>query len=237
MTTYFISDLHLHATSKVQAKLLHDFLNTRGSKADAIYILGDLFALWLGDDLEEPYIQALIAQLKKLSQHKIPLYFMPGNRDFLVGKKFCQASGCDLLADPYLINLYGEKVLLTHGDKLCTADKKYQIFRSIVQNPLLKKLFLSLPKTARQKLGFWIKHKTNHTALPQNHNVYDVVPATVNKWFSNFAVNTMIHGHTHKPAIHLQQGHTRIVLGEWNQSTAQILMITPGSKKLIDLHV
>jgi|JI9StandDraft_2_1071091.scaffolds.fasta_scaffold00703_5 UDP-2,3-diacylglucosamine hydrolase len=237
MATYFISDLHLHANSKLQMELLCDLLNTRASNADAIYILGDLFALWLGDDLEESYSQDLITQLKKLAQRGIPLYFMPGNRDFLVGKKFCHASGCTLLPDPHVIDLYGEKVLLTHGDKLCTADKNYQRFRKIVQNPLLKKFFLAIPRALRRNFGIWIKNKVQQTPKRYDPNAYDVELTTVAAWFKNFAVKTMIHGHTHRPVINKDvDGTTRIVLGDWNQSNAQILVVTPDQKILLDLH-
>ncbi len=237
MATYFISDLHLHATSKKQMGLLCDFLNDLGSNADAIYILGDLFALWLGDDLEEPYSQDLILQLQKLAQRKIPLYFMPGNRDFLVGENFCHASGCALLPDPHVIDLYGERVLLTHGDKLCTADKNYQFFRKIVQHPLLKRIFLALPIAPRKKLGMWIKNKVQQAPKQHNPSAYDVELITVANWFKHFAVKTMIHGHTHRPAVNTSlEGTTRIVLGDWNQNSAQILMVTSNQKTLLDLY-
>lgn len=124
--TYFISDIHLHANSKEQATMLHNFLTTHALNADAIYILGDLFAIWLGDDIREPYSEELISALRDLVQANVPVYFMHGNRDFLVGRKFCQASGCKLLKDPCKINLYGQEILLTHGDQLCTLDVRYQ---------------------------------------------------------------------------------------------------------------
>src|SRR5581483_11694594 len=117
MTTYFISDIHLNAATKAQETMLMNFLRTYGPQADAIYILVDLFAIWLGDHLNEPYSLTLIATLRELSDQGVPLYFMHGNRDFLVGQKFCTISGCTLLPDPCKINLYGQEVLLTHGDQ------------------------------------------------------------------------------------------------------------------------
>lgn len=221
MTTYFISDIHLHAESKAQAKLLLEFLQTRGKTADAIYILGDLFAIWLGDDLDEPYSVALVNALQELAAQKVPLYFMRGNRDFLVGKRFCQASGCKLLKDPCKIDLYGQTVLLTHGDQLCTLDMSYQKFRRIVQNPILKNIFLLLPLKTRKKLGAWIKSKSHR---PKDPVTYDVAQSSVNAWFKQHNVQTMIHGHTHMPAIHNIDATQRFVLGDWTTHSAKILV-------------
>lgn len=233
MTTYFISDIHLHAHSTTQSNLLLDFLRSKGPTADAIYILGDLFAIWLGDDLQPTYSQNLIMILQELTTHKIPVYFMRGNRDFLVGKQFCQASGCTLLNDPCKINLYGKDVLLTHGDLLCTLDHKYQCFRKLVQNPIVQKLFLCLPRNMRLKLGMWVKNKANRAQ--QNPIVYDVEEVTVNEWFNKFSVQLMIHGHTHQPAIHKFNNTTRIVLGDWNTQSAKILAVNAQSYSLEDL--
>lgn len=233
MATYFISDIHLHSEAKQQRQLLLNFLQTRGPSADAIYILGDLFAIWLGDDLNEPYSQELITSLRRLAAIKIPLYFMRGNRDFLVGNKFCDSAGCKLLDDPCRIKLYGQEVLLTHGDQLCTLDHSYQKFRKIVQNPILKNFFLCLPTKLRKKLGMWIKSKAKRA--PQNPSAYDVAPATVNAWFSRFSVQTMIHGHTHKPAKHEQNKLRRFVLGDWTAQSAKILVCTPNEYVLEDL--
>lgn len=232
MSTYFISDIHLHADSKHQAELLLDFLRTHGQHADAIYILGDLFAIWLGDDLDEPYSLELSAALKHIAALGVPLYFMRGNRDFLVGQKFCRASGCTLLPDPCKVFLYGEQVLLTHGDLLCTLDKRYQKFRRVVQNPILKTLFLALPIRLRKKLGLWIKGKSKHPADPK---AYDTAQNTVDAWFKKFGVRTMIHGHTHLPAVHAGAGVQRIVLGDWTPNSAKILVVEPGSYELQDL--
>ncbi|HSX19981.1 MAG TPA: UDP-2,3-diacylglucosamine diphosphatase [Gammaproteobacteria bacterium] len=232
MTTYFISDIHLHAESKAQQKLLLEFLQTRGKTADAVYILGDLFAIWLGDDLHEPYSVALINTLQDLAAHKVPLYFMRGNRDFLIGKRFCRESGCKLLQDPCTIDLYGQKVLLTHGDQLCTLDASYQKFRRIVQNPILKNIFLLLPIRIRKKLGAWIKSKSHR---PKDPVTYDVAQSTVNEWFIQHNVKTMIHGHTHMPAIHDVAGTKRLVLGDWTPSSAKILVATNNELMLEDL--
>lgn len=235
MTTYFISDIHLHAGSKAQQALLLDFLNTKGPTADAIYILGDLFSIWLGDDLNEPYSQELTATLYQLAQQNVPVFFMRGNRDFLVNKKFCTASGCTLLPDPCKIDLYGQQVLLTHGDMLCTLDLSYQKFRKVVQNPVLNKIFLILPIALRKKLGKLIQKKSKRA--PKNPAAYDVAPDTVAAWFAQHGVQTMIHGHTHRPAIHEVGTTKRIVLGDWMPNSAKILVVNPEEFKLYDLVV
>lgn len=234
MSTYFISDIHLNEGSELQSELLLNFLRTQGPTADAIYILGDLFALWLGDDLNELYSLPLIATLKNLSVQGVPLYFMHGNRDFLAGSKFCKLTGCVLLQDPCVVNLYGSQVLLTHGDLLCTADRNYQRFRHIVQNRFIKTLFLKLPITIRKKLAYWIKSRVNNK-VAESAEIYDVVPASATQWFKKYDVKLMIHGHTHKPAIHNNDSKTRIVLGDWNNVSAKILSYNSNGYELLDL--
>lgn len=231
MTTYFISDIHLHANSNFQAQLLIEFLNTKAIDADALYIVGDLFAIWLGDDLKEPYSLELIAALKKLSA-KVPIYIMHGNRDFLIGKKFCNASGAKLLPDPSIITIYGQKILLTHGDQLCTLDISYQKFRRIVQNPILNKIFLLLPIQTRRKIGRFLSKKSRNKQDPE---VYNVANHTVEEWFNKYNTNLMIHGHTHMPAIHNDNQTKRIVLGDWEPKSAQILCFQNDRYELIDL--
>lgn len=234
MSTYFISDIHLHESSELQSELLLNFLRTSGPTADAIYILGDLFALWLGDDLNELYSLPLIATFRNLNDQGVPVYFMHGNRDFLVGAKFCKLTGCVLLQDPCVIDLYGSQVLLTHGDLMCTADHSYQRFRKIVQNRFIKTLFLKLPITIRKKLAYWIKSRVNNK-IAKSAAIYDVVPTTVTQWFKKYNVQLMIHGHTHKPAIHNNDSKIRIVLGDWNNTSAQILSYNSNGYELLDL--
>lgn len=236
MSTYFISDIHLDANSNATAQLLLNFLNTTGQTADAIYILGDLFAIWFGDDINPDYAQRLIQTLQNLSKQNIPVYFMRGNRDFLVGQKFCSVSGCKLLPDPCVVNLYGQNVLLTHGDMLCTADRSYIKFRKFVQNPIIKFLFLSLPKSLRIKIGNLVKTTANKNKPPINPAIYDAVPAVIDTWMNKFNTTILIHGHTHNPAIHQQKFGTRIVLGDWTERAAKILVSrTSKDYKIIDL--
>lgn len=233
MTTYFISDIHLHAKSEWQAKMLQNFLQTYGSKADAIYIVGDFFSMWLGDDLKEPYSQEISKALQEISAKNIPIYFMRGNRDCMLGQSFCKQSACTLLPDPYVINLYGQKILLTHGDQLCTLDLDYIKFRKLVQHPLTRIIFLALPAFLRKKLALWVKSKNRGS--PKNPALYDVEQKTVDAWLVAHDVNMMIHGHTHRPAIHKHDQKTRIVLGDWEPASAKILAFDAQSYELIDL--
>lgn len=236
MSTYFISDIHLHAGSTENSKLLLEFLQSSGPDADAIYILGDLFAIWLGDDIQEPYSNELFATLHALTTKNVPIYFMRGNRDFLVGNKFCQLTGAKLLHDPCIINLYNESVLLTHGDQLCTADQNYQKFRFFVQHPLIKYFFLALPKFLRKKLGTFVKNKAQAKAINDSQqDLYDVPQSSAELWFKKFRVNKMIHGHTHRPAVHKNEINTRIVLGDWTERSAKILIWDADGYELRDL--
>lgn len=233
MPTYFISDIHLHAGSKEQAKVLFDFLQTQGRAADAIYILGDLFAIWLGDDIREPYSEELISVLRDLQAQQVPVYFMHGNRDFLVGRNFAERSGCQLLKDPCIIKLYDEDVLLTHGDQLCTLDVRYQRFRRFVQNKILNWIFLRMPVALRRKIGKFISSKSRGSA--QNPATYDVEERTAVAWFEKHGVKTMIHGHTHRPAMHNHGNYRRIVLGDWQPNCAKILRVDGTKHALTDL--
>lgn len=228
--TYFISDLHLHMACPQNNKLFLNFLRTKAKDAEALYILGDLFALWLGDDVELPKFAEIIRELEQLST-QIPVYYMHGNRDFLIGKKFATASGAKILSDPCIIELYDKKVLLTHGDLLCTFDYSYQHFRKFVQNPFVKWLFLSLPKTIRISLGMWVKAQANKSSSKKDLSIYDANPQTVNAWLEKFSVPLMIHGHTHRP----QMSDQRIVLGDWTAKSAKILVCTPQQWILEDL--
>lgn len=230
--TYFISDIHLHANSLEQTEMLRHFLQTKAIDADAVYILGDLFAIWLGDDIAEPYVQNLKEEIQNLSKN-VPVYFMRGNRDFLIGEKFCKESNCQLLNDPSMVNLYGQDVLLTHGDQLCTLDKSYQKFRKLVQNPIVDKIFLLLPLTFRQKIGRHLSKKSRGSI--KDPALYDVSAKTVEEWFAKHNVDLMIHGHTHMPFIHNNNEKVRIVLGDWTARSAQILAYSANTYALIDL--
>lgn len=221
MTTFFISDLHIDEHHPEATNCLLNFLETQGVTADAIYILGDLFEVWIGDDNATPFNKVIFSAFKKLTQAGVPMYFMRGNRDFLVGRQFTQLTGVKVLPDPCLIDLYGEPTLLMHGDLLCTDDQKYQAFRRKAHNPLLQKLFLLLPLSWRQHLATKAREKSQQHTQQVNLTIQDVNQAEVEKIMRHYKVNLLIHGHTHRPAVHEFQLDNktvkRVVLNAWHE--------------------
>lgn len=216
--TLFISDLHLDDSRPEVTELFLQFLKARAVKAHALFILGDFFEAWIGDDTadeNDPIIQGI----KQLTAGGLPVYFMRGNRDFLVGNRFAKLTGMKLLTDGHIIDLDGEKVLLMHGDTLCTDDKKYQQFRKMVRNPIWQWCFLHLPKSYRLKKADKARARSKAYQQQIKPEIMDVNQATVESTMLRAGVTTLIHGHTHRPNIHhieLEgQAAERIVLGDW----------------------
>lgn len=229
MATYFVSDLHLSATKPHLSHLFLKFLKGDAKKADALYILGDLFEAWIGDDNPDPHNSAIINALAEFSDNGIPVYFMHGNRDFLIGEQFAVESHCVLLPDPVVIDLYNTRVLLTHGDLLCTLDHQYQRFRKCVRHPMIKKLFLSFPLSWRQKISSFLRTKSARENIPPSRK-WDVTSDAVYQMLREHKAVTLIHGHTHKQGIHDfildNQSAKRIVLGDWGE-TGSVLVYVP----------
>ncbi len=238
MTTLFISDLHLDDRRPETTVLLQQFLQDEAVKADALYILGDLFEFWLGDDVPSKCSIEVAVSLSRLADQGVPCYFMHGNRDFLLQEDYAKQAGMRLLPEEYVADLYGEQVLLMHGDSLCSDDIPYQQFRTLVRNPAWQQDFLS--KTPQQRLQIALQardasavHKDN-TAM----GIMDVNPGEVITAFERHGVHRMIHGHTHRPATHELEvnGQTvqRIVLGDW-YTQKSVLRIQPGSYELLPI--
>lgn len=230
MATYFISDLHLSSQRADITALFLRFLATDAKKAAALYILGDLFETWIGDDTQNPHDLNVMEALANLHQAGVPVYFMHGNRDFLIGKVFAKKSQCILLPDPTVIHLHNHPVLLTHGDLLCTLDLNYQQFRRFVRHPFVQKLFLSLPLFLRQKIADFLRHHAGATlkhASDLMSPLWDVSVNTVNEFLRYHHTTIIIHGHTHKAKIHefLLDNHPakRIVLGDWDKTGSALL--------------
>ncbi len=219
MATLFISDLHLSADRPDITALFIQFLNNEARQADALYILGDLFEAWLGDDMVLPEYAEAIAAMKALSDNGVPLYIMHGNRDFLLGEKFTEMSGSTLLEDPTRIDLYGKPTLLLHGDTLCTDDVEYQKFRAMVRNPAWQQQMLALSPQERLKLAKEYREMSQAETGNKAENIMDVNQQTLEQVMQAEGIYQMIHGHTHRPAIHEfnidSQPATRIVLGDW----------------------
>ncbi|ATD68270.1 MULTISPECIES: UDP-2,3-diacylglucosamine diphosphatase [Luteimonas] len=224
MTTLFISDLHLDPARPEITALFLALLDGEAREADALYILGDLFESWVGDDDPSEAGAAVARHLAALKAAGVPVVFMHGNRDFLVGHEYARRAGMTLLPDPAVIDLYGRPVLLTHGDLLCTGDVEYQAVRTQVRNPQWQAQMLAQPLPVRLAFAQQARDASQARAAALRgagtmESVTDVAPATVYEWFVRYGIDTMIHGHTHRPAIHtLRVGDRdcrRIVLGDW----------------------
>lgn len=219
--TLFISDLHLEAGHPAMVRLFLDFLDNRATQAEALYILGDLFEVWVGDDDPSPHVIKVTAGLRQLSESGVPIYLMHGNRDFLLGEDFARASGCTLLPDPTSVDLYGTPTLLMHGDLLCTDDHTYMEFRATVRNPAVQQDFLAKSLAERTRIARAMREQSEATRSNRPEQITDVNQQAVAATLREHGVYQLIHGHTHRPAVHefSLDGHParRIVLGDWYQ--------------------
>lgn len=225
MKTLFISDLHLSPANPELITLAVKFLQgEQAQQADRIYILGDIFNTWLGDDLIPAEFAPFVTQLQKLSQQGKLLYLMVGNRDFMLGKSFADLCGAELLADPTLIELGGKPVLLMHGDSLCIDDVAYQRYRRWVRNRFLQWCFLRLPQRFRQRISDKIKQQSKQQKQYKAAMIMDVNSDAVNQVMQQHQTSLIIHGHTHRPAIHqLAANVYRVVLGDWQQQPSYLI--------------
>ncbi len=219
MATLFISDLHLSGDRPDITALFIAFLKEEARQAEALYILGDLFEAWLGDDMVLPEYAGAIASMKALSNSGVPVYAMHGNRDFLLGEEFAAMSGATLLDDPTVIDLYGQPTLLLHGDTLCTDDVRYQQFRAMVRDPAWQQEILSHSPAERLALARQYRELSQTETGNKAEDIMDVNQHAVEQLMRNKDIYRMIHGHTHRPAIHDftigSQAAQRIVLGDW----------------------
>jgi len=219
MTTLFISDLHLCASRPAITQLFIEFLQKRLQTGDSLYILGDLFEVWIGDDAIDKQNQPVINGLQALHQKQIPVFIMHGNRDFLLGEQFVAATGAKLIGDPYVINLDDTAVLLMHGDTLCTDDVDYQAFRLQIRNPAFCAEFLSHPVEKRIAIASQFREESQNRSKEKSAEIMDVNQAAVEQVMKKHSVKHLIHGHTHRPAQHHFEldGSTaeRTVLGDW----------------------
>jgi UDP-2,3-diacylglucosamine hydrolase len=218
-TTLLISDVHLDATAPGTTRQFLQFLDEAAREARALYVLGDLFEAWLGDDDPDPAAREIVGALRRVSDAGVPLHFMHGNRDFLVGRRFAAETGATLLADGTVVDLHGERVMLMHGDVLCTADTSYQRLRRILRNPIVDFTVRHLPLGARRALGQKLRAGSREHVGSTAAYIMDVTPDAVAEAMRHAGVRTLVHGHTHRPAIHRfeldGQPARRIVLGDW----------------------
>lgn len=219
MTTLFISDLHLEATQPDIAAQFLEFLTVEAVAADALYILGDLFEYWVGDDDPNAHYATIKQALHALVQHNVPVYLMHGNRDFMIGEDFANETGVTLLPDPYLLDIHGTRVLLCHGDAMCTGDVKYQEIRRMTRNPEWAAMMMQKSLAERQAFAAQARAASLAHGDSINQDISDVNATAVAQSFREHSVTTMLHGHTHRPAVHKLEvdgkAVRRIVLGDW----------------------
>ena len=236
----FISDLHLDPSETAITDAFLQLLKTDAAQAQALYILGDFFEAWLGDDDLNPFNRQIIQALRKLSDSGVKLFFMRGNRDFLIGKKFAKRAGLNLLADPHVADLFGHRVLLMHGDLLCTQDEKYQAFRKVVNNRFYQFLALRLPLFIRRKIGRKMRAKSKQHHGQVTMAIMDVTPTEVVRVMHDAKTDLLIHGHTHRPAVHTlevdQKPAKRVVLGAWDQQPQILFYYSDHQFELRSLH-
>ena len=227
----FISDLHLSLEKPEITRRFLTFLETRATKATAVYILGDLFDAWIGDDDSSPPSIAVRKQIKRLTESGVSVFFQPGNRDFLLGERFCNETGMKPLTDYVVVDLFGTPTLLTHGDLLCTDDIAYQQFRAKSRQPEWQQNVLSKPLLLRLMAARWYRFRSFYHKRKKTQEIMDVNQDTVEKVMQEHRCLRLIHGHTHRPAIHdfviNGQAAQRIVLAAWRKDAGSILCWTP----------
>jgi UDP-2,3-diacylglucosamine hydrolase len=231
----FISDLHLSPDTAAANDTLLRFLRETAPAADSLYVLGDLFEYWIGDEgLAQPFAQEIARAFRALADCGVRVYFMHGNRDFLVGERFALASGMKLLADPTVVDLYGTRTLLMHGDTLCSDDAEYQKFRSMVRSPAWQQDFLGKPLDVRVRMAREVRGKSEQAKRVKDMTIMDVTPATVEDAFRTHHYAPLIHGHTHRPAHHKHKvdGHDceRWVLADWYEHGSYLLCDAGGCR-------
>ena len=217
MSACLISDLHLQENRPELTKAFKKFLVSHAANVDSLYILGDLFEAWIGDDFENDFILEVKSELKKYSSLGKKIYLMHGNRDFLLGKKFCEEIGGFLLYDPTTIKINNFEITFMHGDSLCTDDLDYQSFRTVVRDEKWQIDFLEKEISERIELAQNLREVSKIENKDKDHQIMDVNIMAVNEIFQRFKNNILIHGHTHRPKIHEEKYGTRYVLGDWEK--------------------
>lgn len=236
MATLFIADLHLQTEEPAITAGFLRFLRGEAKSADALYILGDLFEAWIGDDDPNPLHRETADAIHALVDSGVPCYFIHGNRDFLIGKRYARESGMTLLPEEQVLDLYGRKVLIMHGDTLCTDDTGYLAFRAKVHTPWIQKVFLALPLFIRNRIAARMRAGSKAANSSKSMTIMDVNPQAVVRVMEKHDVQWLIHGHTHRPDVHFliangEPAH-RVVLGAWH-TEGSMVKVTPEGVELI----
>lgn len=212
----FISDLHLQPSHPHTAAAFFAFLEERAMASQALYLLGDLFEYWAGDDdLTDPFHQQISAALRAVSDAGVAVYWIAGNRDFLVGQAFADAAGLRLLAEPHRVEIGGNRIALVHGDAECTDDLKYMAFRNQVRDPAWQAQFLAMPLAQRKAIIAGMREGSRQAHTTKSYELMDVAHQSIEALFDSTASDVIIHGHTHRPALHQHGARRRFVLPDW----------------------
>ena len=227
LTSLIISDLHLTNVEGDKVNFFNTFCEDHASKADQLFILGDLFNTWLGDDVSLTSYQAIISTLKELTK-ETKVFVMAGNRDFLLSHNFEAETGCTLINEPYQLEHNTKKFLLIHGDSLCTDDINYQKLKKVLRNPLVQYIFLHLPKKIRLKLTGQLRKKSVEAQSYKSSKIMDVNQQATDLLMSEYPDHDLIHGHTHRQNTHTMKNYTRYVLGDWSQNKGNAIKLSDG---------
>ncbi|MBE2894404.1 UDP-2,3-diacylglucosamine diphosphatase [Spirabiliibacterium falconis] len=232
----FIADLHLSDDRPHLVTYFTRFMRSQARASEALYILGDLFEFWVGDDEQSDTIQCVQTEIRDLTAQGIPVYFQHGNRDFLLGERFAQKCGLILLPSYQCIEYAGQTILLCHGDTLCVDDQQYQRFRRLVHQRWLQKLFLMLPLALRLNIAAKMRANSQRQKGQKNAEIMDVTPHFVEHIMVHYNVPTLVHGHTHRQAAHNVAGGKRFVLGDWRTSAPYLSLSDKGEWQFGEIH-
>jgi len=227
LTSLIISDLHLTNVEGAKVNFFNKFCEDHGSNVDQLFILGDLFNTWLGDDVSLSSHKAIISTLKELTK-ETEVFVMVGNRDFLLSQSFEAETGCTLINEPYELEHNTKKFLLIHGDSLCTDDINYQKLKRVLRNRLVQYIFLHLPKNIRLKLTGQLRKKSVEAQSYKSSKIMDVNQQTTDLLMSKYPGYDLIHGHTHRQKTHTMKNYTRYVLGDWSQNKGNAIKLSDG---------
>lgn len=235
--TLFISDLHLSEERPGLSQAFFTFLENTAPAAEALYILGDFFDVWIGDDDDQPLAFEVAKALRMLSDSGTQIFIMHGNRDFLLGKDFARMSSARLLDEPRICEIYGKRCVLMHGDALCTSDLEYMELRRMFRDTQWQKEFLARPLEDRRAFAAQARAQSRSMNSNKAEDIMDVTPSEVKRLFDQSGASLLIHGHTHRPAVHdIDQWHQRIVLGDWGDR-GWYLRLTPEASELVSFDI
>jgi UDP-2,3-diacylglucosamine hydrolase len=241
MSIYLISDLHLNEKNPAITTGFFSYLQSLPDDTESLYILGDFFEFWVGDDDNRPLVVEVQRQLQRLSEKNIPIYFQHGNRDFLLGESFAKKCNMTLLKEEHLLEYQGHQYLLMHGDSLCVDDTEYMAFRAQTHSPTWKENILKLPLEERYQLAQTIRTESQQQSMSKNNEITDVNLDAVTATLTSHNIKHLIHGHTHRPNrhtfIHNNQTYHRTVLGDWSTTKGWHIKIDEHSLNLIEFNL